>query len=79
MKIWTVTFNDGGWHTSRPEHQVVASSKEEAIGKVLETHPHYKSGYDKWASEFKIDGYVIEVYDEKTYNRENNLKNLDIY
>jgi len=76
MKIWTVTFNDGGWHTSLPEYQVVAESKEEAIEKVLGENPRYKSGYDKWSSEFKIDGYVIEVYDEKTYNREKNLEKL---
>jgi hypothetical protein len=56
----------------------VAESKEEAIEKVLEDNPRYRSGYDKWASEFKIEGYVIEVYDEKTYNREKNLENLDI-
>ena len=32
MKIYTVTFNDGGWHSgSRPEYQVVAESKDEAI------------------------------------------------
>ena len=31
MKIYTVTFNDGGWHTSRPEYQVVSETKEEAI------------------------------------------------
>ena len=78
MKIWTVKFNDGGWHSSRPEYQVVAESKDEAIEKVLEDNPRYKTGYDKWASEFKIEGYVIEVYDEKTYNREKNLENLDI-
>ena len=78
MKIWTVTFNDGGWHTSRPEYQVVAETKEKAIEKVLEDNPRYKSGYDKWASEFKIEGYVIEVYDEKTYNRNKNLENLSI-
>ena len=36
MKIWTVTFNDGGWHRHRPEYQVVAESKDEAIEKVLE-------------------------------------------
>ena len=72
MKIWTVTFNDGGWH-SGPNFKVVAESKEEAIEKVLEDNPRYRSGYDKWASEFKI-----EVYDEKTYNREKNLENLDI-
>lgn len=61
MKIWTVTFNDGGWHSSRPEYQVVADSKEEAIEKVLVENPRYRHGYDKWASEFKIEGYVIEV------------------
>jgi cyclopropane fatty-acyl-phospholipid synthase-like methyltransferase len=78
MKIWTVIFNDGGWHTSRPEYQVVAESKEEAIEKILEKNPHYRTGYDKWASEFKIEGYIIEVYDEKTYNREKNLNNLGV-
>jgi hypothetical protein len=36
MKIYTVTFNDGGWYSgSRPEYQVVAESKESAIEKVL--------------------------------------------
>jgi hypothetical protein len=78
MKIWTVTFNDGGWHTSLPEYQVVAESKEEAIEKILEKNPRYRTGYDKWASEFKIEGYVIEVHDEKTYNRNKKLENLDI-
>jgi len=78
MKIWIVTFNDGGWHSSLPEYQVVSETKEEAIEKVLEKHPRYKSGYDIWASEFKMEGYVIEVYDEKTYTREKNLENLDI-
>jgi hypothetical protein len=78
MKIYTVTFNDGGWHSSLPEYQVVAESKEDAIEKVLEKHNHYRNGYDVWASEFKIDGYVIEVYDEKTYNREKNLEELGI-
>ena len=76
MKIYTVTFNDGGWHSgSLPEYTTVAESKEKATEKVLEKYPRYRIGYDAWASEFKIDGYVIEVYDEKTYNRE---KNLDI-
>jgi hypothetical protein len=78
MKIYTVTFNDGGWHSSLPSYQVVAESKDEAIEKVLEDNPRYKNGWDKWASEFKIEGYVIEVYDEKTYNREKSLDNLGI-
>ena len=77
MKIYTVTFNDGGWHSgSLPEYTTVAESKEKAIEKVLEKYPRCRIGYDAWASEFKIDGYVIEVYDEKTYNREKNLENL---
>jgi hypothetical protein len=76
MKIWTVTFNDGGWHSSLPSYQVVAESKEEAIEKVLEKNPRYRTGYDKWASEFKIEGYVIEVFDEKSYNRDKNLEKL---
>ncbi len=76
VKIYTVTFNDGGWHTSLPEYRVVAESKEEAIEKVLNDNPRYKNGYDAWASEFKIEGYVIEVYDEKTYNRDKNLEKL---
>ena len=50
--------------------------KDEAIKKVLEDNPRYKSGYDKWASEFKIEGYVIEVYDEKTYNRDKIIEEL---
>ena len=78
MKIYTVTFNDGGWHSSRPEYQVVAESKESAIEKVLIENTHYRSGYDAWVSEFKIDGYVIEVYDEKTYQRDINLKTLGV-
>jgi hypothetical protein len=79
MKIYTVTFNDGGWHSgSLPEYQVVAETKEDAIGKVLIKFPRYRNGYDAWASEFKIDGYIIEVYDEKTYNREKNLDKLRI-
>ena len=76
MKIWIITFNDGGWYTSRIEYHEVAETSQESIEKVLEKNPHYKNGYDAFASEFKIPGYVIEIYDEKTYNREKNLNNL---
>lgn len=75
MKIYNVTFNDGGWHESLPKFQVVAESKQAAIDQVLSEHRHYR-GWDAWASEFKIDGYVIEVYDEKTYNRDKNLEKI---
>lgn len=77
MKIWTVTFNDGGWYSgSRPSFQTVANSEKEAIENVLLDNPRYRKGYDAWASEFKINGYVIEVYDEKTYNRDKNLNKI---
>lgn len=69
-----VTCNDGGWHQSTPSYQEVA----EAINKVLENHTYYKSGYSIWATEFKIDGYVIEVYEEKSYNRDKNIEKLGI-
>ena len=76
MKIWTVKFNDGGWHSNLPSFTVVSESKQSAIDKVLEENPNYRRGYDVWASEFKIDGYVIEVYDEKSYNRDKALKQI---
>lgn len=77
MKIYTVTFNDGGWYSGpRPNFTVVANSKQEAIDKVLEENPSYKKGYDVWASEFKIKGYVIEVYDEKSYIRDKNIEKI---
>lgn len=77
MKIYTVTFNDGGWYSGpRPNFTVVAESKQEAIDKVLSENPSYRKGLMFGASEFKIEGYVIEVYDEKTYNRDKNLEKI---
>ena len=77
MKIYNVTFDDGGWHSGpRPNFMIVADSKEEAIEKALKDNPLYSKGYSKWASEFKIDGYVIEVYDKTSYNRDKNIKKL---
>ena len=58
MKIYNVTFNDGGWYNSLPSFRVVAENEKEAIEKVLQKNPHYKD-WDKWATEFKIEGYVI--------------------
>jgi len=78
MKIYRVMFNDGGWHSSLPEVLEVASSEKEAIEKALEKNPRYRNGYDSFASELKIEGYVIEAYDEKSYAREKNLEKLDI-
>lgn len=77
LKIYQVTFNDGGWHSSLPSFQVVAESKDKAVEIARLNNKHY-STWEAWAYEFKIDGYVIEVYDEKTYNRDKNLEKLDI-
>lgn len=78
MKIYDVKFNDGGWYSAggRTSFQVVAENKQEAIDKVLEENPSYKKGYDVWAIEFEIKGYVIEVYDEKAYKRNKKLDKL---
>ena len=73
MKLYNVTFNDGGWHTSLPSYTIVAESKEDAKKKAREEQKIY-SNWDCWASEFKIEGYVIEGYDEKSYNRDKKIK-----
>lgn len=77
LKIFTVSFNDGGWHTNLPKYTIVAENNKDAIDKALEKYPQYKNGWDSWASEFKVDGYVIEVYDEKAYERDRKFKKLD--
>jgi hypothetical protein len=75
LKIYHVSFNDGGWHQTRPSATVVASSIEEAIEKAKIEKPTYRD-WDCSAYEFTIDGYVIEVYDEKTYKRDKNISEL---
>lgn len=60
-----------------PSERVVASSKEEAIDIVLTEHKSWDRR-NTYAREFKVDGYVIEVYDEKTYTRNKNIEKLDI-
>ena len=76
LKIYEVTYIHGGWVTNGyPNTTVVAFSKEDAIEKDLSENSHWDKR-NTHASEFKIKGYVIEVYDEKTYNRDKNLENL---
>ena len=57
LKIFEVTFNDGGWHERLPSYTVVAESSEKAKEQVLSKHTYYKD-WDCWASEYKIEGYV---------------------
>lgn len=78
LHIYDVTHMHGGWVTGGyPSERVIASSKEEAIDMVLAEHKYWERR-NTYATEFKIKGYVIEVYDEKSYNREKNIENLDI-
>lgn len=78
LHIYEVTHMHGGWVSNGyPKETVITFSKEEAINVALEKN----SSWDRrntYASEFKIKGYVIEVYDEKSYNREKNIEKLDI-
>ncbi len=75
LKIWKITFNDGGWHQSLPTYQYVAKSESKAKKMALEEHPCYKT-WSCWATEFKIEGYVIEVYDERTHKREKSIEKV---
>ena len=77
LKIWKVTFNDGGWHSgSLPHYFTVAETSKQAEDEILTKHPMYAKGYDCWASEFKMEGYVIEVHDKKSYNRDKSLNKI---
>lgn len=75
LKIYEVTYMYGGWVSVK--ETVVAHSKEEAIETVIKNNKYWEIR-NTYAREFKIDGYVIEVYDEKTYIRDKNLEKLDI-
>ena len=76
MKIYNVTHMQRGWTSGGyPTETIVANSKEEAVDKALEMNKYWERK-NTYASEFKIDGYVIEVYDEKTYNRNKKLSTL---
>ena len=78
LKIYEVTYMHGGWVSGGyPKETVVAHSKEEAIETVIKNNKYWERR-NTYAREFKIDGYVIEVYDERTYNRDKNLEKLDI-
>ena len=76
MKIYIATFNDGSFYASGlPEVFVVADSIKSAKDRALEIRPTFNTS-EIWVSELKIDGYVIEVYDEKLYNRHVILEKL---
>ena len=75
LKIYNVTWNDGGWHESLPTEMVVASSEKEAKEIANKMHPYRKDEFS-YACELKMDGYVIEVYDKKTYTRNKNIEKV---
>jgi hypothetical protein len=77
MKIYKVLFNDGSFYSSGiPEIMVVAESIEDAKDKALEKNPKYSLGYDVWVKEFEIEGYVIEVFEKKSYDRDKSLDKI---
>lgn len=78
LKLYSVSFDTdpGGWKSgSDYSILVVAESKEESKKIALEKEPMYKrNGVITNSREIKVEGYVIEIHDEKTFNR---LKNID--
>ncbi len=78
LHIYKVTHMHGGWVTDGyPNEEVITFSKDEAINIALFNNPSWDRRNTS-ASEFIIKGYVIEVYDEKSYNRDKNIEKLDI-
>ena len=76
LKIYDVTHMHGGWVTNGyPTERVITTSSEEAINIVLSDNPSWNRK-NTYAREFKIKGYVIEVYEESTYNRVKNIEKL---
>ena len=77
LKIFDVTFNDGGWHSgSLPKYTTIAETKEEAIFKInKETKDRYKT-WDCWATEVTFPGYIIEIHDKSSYERNKNIEKL---
>ena len=72
LKIWKVVLNDGG---SLPTFYIVALSKEEAIEKSYRESKYDPNVWSGFASEFTIDGYVIQVFSEIDFQR---LQKIDI-
>jgi hypothetical protein len=78
LHIYDVTHMHGGWVTDGyPTERVIATLKEEALNMVL-ADKTYWDRRNTHASEFKIKGYVIEVFDEVSYNRDKIIEKLDI-
>lgn len=75
LKIYNVSWNDGGWHQSLPSKMVVAESIEEAKVIANEKEKVYKD-WSCSASEFKIDGYVIELYEKTQYERDKKINQI---
>ncbi len=76
MKIYEVTHFHGGWVSNGyPSETIVASSPEEAIEMALSKNKHWDRR-NTHANEFKLKGYVIEVYDEQSYNRDKKINEV---
>jgi hypothetical protein len=74
LKIWIVYYNDGGWHSSMDKKMLVAESKDEAVEKAKSERKHFVG--DIFATEFEIEGYVIEVHEKSSWERNNKINNI---
>ncbi len=84
MKLFNVSWSeDGQWKSGMDNYKLVpADSKEEAKQKANSDPKNavYQSRwYSCYCSEVKINGYVIEVYDETSYKRDKKIEKIINY
>ena len=76
LRIYRVTWNDGGWHSGDlPNQFVVAETSEKAKELANLGNNSYKN-WSCWSTEFKMDGYVIEVFEKSQYERDKKIVDL---
>lgn len=61
MKLYSITFNDGQWHSGElPVRLVIAGSLAEALETAKIQFPLYRS-WDMWGKEVEFLGYEITI------------------
>lgn len=75
LSIYTVTFNDGGWHESLPTFMCVALSKSDAIEHAKAALPYY-SNWSCYAVELQFEGYDIIVKNSEAKIREDKINEI---
>jgi hypothetical protein len=78
LKIWKVSLNNGEWSSNHREYFIVSLTREEAIEKCFLDNPKInRDNYFAYATEFEMDGYVIEVFTKKDYIRLKNIEKIE--